>query len=68
MIAIVTGRIYKLRSWSTFCQFPFQDSQTDSSVSLRGALCCLHISSWLPVWLLFRLLPGPLPGGAQAQD
>ena len=65
MIAIVTRRIYKLHSWSTFCRLPFQNSQTDSGVSLSGALCGLHISSWLPV---FRLLPSPLPGGSQAQD
>ena len=65
MIAIVTRRIYKLHSRSTFCRLPFQNSQTDSGVSLSGALCGLHISSWLPV---FRLLPSPLPGGAQAQD
>lgn len=49
MIAIVTRRIYKLHSRSTFCRLPFQNSQTDSGVSLSGALCGLHVSSWLPV-------------------
>lgn len=67
MIAIVTRRIYKLHSRSTFCRLPFQNSQTDSGVSLSGALCGLHVSSWLPVELVFRPLPSPLPGGTQAR-
>ena len=54
-IAIVTGCVYiKLHSWSTLCQFPFQNSQSHAGVSLSRAPRSLHISTSVPMWLLFR--------------